>query len=357
MKSTHFRDDHAEIVKHVAYGYVEGKSGNAYQLSVTNFDTVGATSLLTTVEDLAHWDENFYDPRVGGPAFLAQQLHRGKLNSGKELDYAAGLQHGKYRGLRTIDHGGGDAGYRADLLRFPDQHFSIACLCNQGEINPSELTRKVADIYLAEQFKEPAPVRPESAKPVLISEQRLSQYAGLYWKKDDEHAIRIVLKDGKLFLSRSEEERLELTPLSENRFQLILIVFPVAFTFDEATPGAPLRMRIQSPGEEKPDVLERVKEFRPTPDQLSGYAGVYVSEEIEPIYRIVEENGSLVLKRLKSKPQKLQPTLEDYFQGQDGDIHFQRDRSDKIMGFELNSGRIKHFRFRKTTEAKPSTNR
>jgi CubicO group peptidase (beta-lactamase class C family) len=66
MKSTHFRDDHAEIVKRMAYGYVEGDGGNGYRLSVTNFDTVGATSLLTTVEDLAQWDENFYHPRVGG---------------------------------------------------------------------------------------------------------------------------------------------------------------------------------------------------------------------------------------------------------------------------------------------------
>jgi hypothetical protein len=31
-----------------------------------------------------------------------------------------------YRGLATVDHGGADAGYRADLLRFPQQHFSVA---------------------------------------------------------------------------------------------------------------------------------------------------------------------------------------------------------------------------------------
>jgi CubicO group peptidase (beta-lactamase class C family) len=68
MKSTHFRDDHAEIVKHIAYGYVNGEGGNSYRLSVTNFDTVGATSLLTTVEDLAQWDENFYHP-----AWVAQR--------------------------------------------------------------------------------------------------------------------------------------------------------------------------------------------------------------------------------------------------------------------------------------------
>src|SRR5580704_3906932 len=206
MKSTHFRDDHAEIVKHIAYGYVKGEGGNGYRLSVTNFDTVGATSLLTTVEDLAQWDENFYHPRVGGPAMVAQQLQRGKLTSGKELDYAFGLVHGKYRGLPTVDHGGADAGYRADLLRFPEQHFSVACLCNKGEIQPGELTKKVADIYLAEQFKEPMPARPESsAKSVAVSEQRLKKYAGLYWKSDDEQVLRFVLKDGKLFLALSQE--------------------------------------------------------------------------------------------------------------------------------------------------------
>ena len=99
-------------------------------LSVTNFETVGATSLLTTVEDLARWGDNFYHPRVGGAALVAQ-LQCGKLNSGKDLDYAFGLVHGMYRGLATVDHDGADAGYRADLLRFPQLHFSAACLATK----------------------------------------------------------------------------------------------------------------------------------------------------------------------------------------------------------------------------------
>jgi hypothetical protein len=73
-----------------------------------------------------------------------------------------------------------------------------------------------------------------------------------------------------------------------------------------------------------------------------------MSDEIEPVYRIVIENGGLVLKRLKSKPQKFEPTREDSFQGLDGDIHFQRNPSGKITGFVLDSGRIKNFRFNKT---------
>lgn len=66
MNDTHFRDDHTEIVKHIAYGYT-GTAAGGFRLYPTNFDTVGATGLLTTVEDLAKWDDNFEHPRVGGP--------------------------------------------------------------------------------------------------------------------------------------------------------------------------------------------------------------------------------------------------------------------------------------------------
>ena len=58
MTRTHFRDDFSEIVKDQAFGYRWDNEKSAFRLSVTNFDTVGATSLLTTVEDMARWDRN-----------------------------------------------------------------------------------------------------------------------------------------------------------------------------------------------------------------------------------------------------------------------------------------------------------
>ncbi len=223
MKSTHFRDDHAEIVKNIAYGYVEGEAQNTYRLSVTNFDTVGATSLLTTVEDLAQWDENFYHPRVGGPGFLKQQLERGKLNSGKAIDYAFGLSIGKYRGLPTVGHGGADAGYRADFLRFPEEHFAVACLCNKGETNPGELTQRVADIFLADKFKEPAPVRDEERR---LSPFRWRQSASRSFlvcissKGQEKIAVRVAVKDGKVLIAFSGGGGREMTALSDSHFRL-----------------------------------------------------------------------------------------------------------------------------------------
>ena len=172
MKDTHFRDDHAEIVKNMAYGYEPAKK--TFRISITNFDTVGATSLLTTVEDLAKWDENFYHPAVGGDALIQKMLERGKLTNGEQLDYASGLVVGKYRGLATVDHGGADAGYRSDMIRFPGQHFSVACLCNLSSANPSELARKVAEIYLAADMKPAEKPHEDTDKAVTLTAEQAS---------------------------------------------------------------------------------------------------------------------------------------------------------------------------------------
>ena len=348
MKSTHFRDDHAEVVKHIAYGYVRGKGEGEFRLSVTNFDTVGATSLMTTVEDLALWDENFYTPRVGGADLVRQMLVQGKLNNGEELDYAFGLEHGKYKGLTTIDHGGADAGYRADLLRFPEQHFSVACLCNLGQTNPSDLARKVADIYLAGELKDaPSAAAPEAEKPVSLSAQQLASFAGLYWNKDEENAINVVFRDGKLSTAFSPDDIFEMKPTAQNRFHLVGL--PIAMEFKSVQAGAPLSMFFKNDAGGNAHTLELRQPFKPSPEQLAAFAGAYRSEEIEPVYRLVVEEGSLVLKRLKSKPEKLVPTITDYFSTSSGSVHFVRDAQGQVTGFVLNAGRITGVKFRKSS--------
>ena len=39
-----------------------------------------------------------------------------------------------------------------ELLRFPDQKFSVICLCNLTTSNPERLAYQVADIYLKGNF-------------------------------------------------------------------------------------------------------------------------------------------------------------------------------------------------------------
>jgi len=348
MNHTFFRDDHAEIVKNNAYGY-ESEKGGPFRLGLTNFDTAGATSLHTTVEDLAMWDENFYHPRVGGPTFPDQMLQRGKLNNGETLDYAFGLVAGKYKGLPTVDHGGADAGYRSDMTRFPEQHFSVAVLCNDAETSPSSLARSVADIYLAHDLKAPEPSAAAPADPgvgIHLTEQQLSGLQGMYWDRDGDQFLKTFLKDGKLQVSLDVDEEYSLKPASETLFHIADTPWgdQANFRFEPSAGDKPRRL-LQSFGDGKSDIFESVAPSTPTAGDLADYAGSYVSEEIEPIYRIAVRDGKLTLMRLKHKPAPLEPAVLDVFRAEIGTVRFTRDSKHRVSGFVLNSGRIRNFRF------------
>jgi hypothetical protein len=60
---------------------------------------------------------------------------KGLLNDGKPIDYASGLSINTYRGLETVGHGGADAGYRTNILRFPEQRFTVIILANAADLN------------------------------------------------------------------------------------------------------------------------------------------------------------------------------------------------------------------------------
>ena len=154
MKNTHFHDDPKMIVPNRVYSYEPAGKGR-YKIAQLNHGSVGARNLYTTLEDFAKWDQNFYDAKVGGSKLIDKMHVRGQLANGEELDYAAGLKHGGYAGLRTIGHSGSNAGYRSLYTRFPDQRFSIVLF---GNVNTaSELFRRVTpriiDLYLADALR------------------------------------------------------------------------------------------------------------------------------------------------------------------------------------------------------------
>jgi CubicO group peptidase (beta-lactamase class C family) len=357
MAHTHFRDDHAEIIKHDAVGY-EQEPGKPFEISITNFDTVGATSLHTTVEDLQRWDENFYHPKVGGDALVRQMLERGKLNSGEQLDYAFGLVVGKYKGLPMVDHSGADAGYRSDLTRFPEQHFSVAVLCNSADTSPTVLIRKVADVVLAKEIKaaqatapanQSAPSGANATAAITLTPDQMSGFAGLYWNREDDAYVKIFVRDGKL-VGDMGGDSLVLKPFAESRFHVADKPWgdEVEIHFVAPSGDKPRRME-QSFGGDDPTVFEVTEGFTPNADQLAQYAGAYVSEEIDPIYRISADGEKLTLARLKQSPDTLRPLVRDVFTGRIGTVRFLRDQATgNVSGFALNSGRVQNFHFAKT---------
>jgi len=237
MSSSHVHDDDARLVKGRAYGYSRAASG--LRLDTPAGERVGAGGVFSTIRDLQKWDENFYTARVGGRALIEQVQIPGKLNDGQPLTYAWGLQVGRYRGQPIVEHGGSLGGYRAHLIRFPERHVSVACLCNLGSIAPGALTRQVADVVLAAAFAEPpaAAAQPGGAAQTgaagggrgaapagnattPATSLAPDAYAGRYYSDEIDATFTVTVKDGRLMVQRETDSAPALlAPASADEFR------------------------------------------------------------------------------------------------------------------------------------------
>jgi CubicO group peptidase (beta-lactamase class C family) len=208
MTSTHFHDDHTVPVRGRAAAYSPVANGG-WRINIWNNDIVGQGGVMTTVEDLLKWDENFYTGKVGGKGFLARQLHQGLLSSGQPITYAYGLTIGAYRGMPIVDHSGSTGGYRAVITRYPSAHTSFVALCNVSDADPTTLMRRVADIVLANRFTQPVttaqrpgPAARQASSSALVPVGELAKLAGRYYAEELDAWYDLSATDRALILKR-----------------------------------------------------------------------------------------------------------------------------------------------------------
>ena len=107
--------------------------------------TMGDGGLYGSVDELLGWVGRLEMPDA--PELRRIQV-RGRLRSGERLAHASGLFWGRYRGHWTISHNGVAAGFSADLVHFPGERLSVVCLCEGKDLSATEVSRRVADVYL-----------------------------------------------------------------------------------------------------------------------------------------------------------------------------------------------------------------
>jgi CubicO group peptidase (beta-lactamase class C family) len=347
MSRSRFYDDHTEIVKNRAASYMP-RRGGGFQIAATTLDMVGDGNVFTCVEDLFLWDQNFYHNKLGkgGPELINQTLTTGTLNSGEKIDYAFGLVAGQYRGLKIVEHGGAFIGYRAMTMRFPDQRFSVILQCNLGTMNPSNLARRVADIYLADQLKtEVRRVGASDATFIELPEPDLKDKTGAYRNPNNGVIWKLYAKGGKL-VADVPGQTIRFGAISAAEFRSIGTPLEFVLRFEKQGQTTTLRMQR---GPDKPVTLEAVQLVTPSPAQLTEYVGEYRSDEILATYKIVLENGKLFLRHENEykdySKNPLEPTVIDTFFIQGLNLRFARDARKQVAAFTLNAGRVKNIRF------------
>ncbi|HDZ25894.1 hypothetical protein LCGC14_0841550 [marine sediment metagenome] len=343
MKNTHFHDDHTMVVKNRADGYSPTKKG--FRIDMTTLDHVGDGGVFTTVEDLFLWDQAFYSYKLGKELMELIQTP-GVLNNGEKLDYAFGLGINEYKGLKRVSHGGGFAGFRAQMARFPGQKFTVVCLANLGTINPSRLCLKVADIYLADKLKEPekAPKEKKKIKAVTLSKQELEGKVGNYEDERTGEWIIISMKEGKLVFGAAGR-KYALTPVSKTRFQALDAPFDNSIEFIPDEKGIIRKAKTTIEGGEDSNLVKSSLLSPLTPAQLKEYAGDYFNDELPVTYKLAVEKGSLFFKHKNAPKGALKAMDRDKFTMRWFNLEFVRDKRKRIKGFVLGAGRAANIEF------------
>jgi len=343
MLHTQFRNDHTLLIPHRALAYDAGES-EGYKLNVSYGEESGDGMLCTTIEDLQKWDENFYAGRVGGKDFARRMEEPGRLNDGTILEYAKGLRVWDYDGIRAVSHTGGSGGYRAYMVRFPDKHLSVACLCNLSNVNRRKRVQAVAEAYLDGALK-------AKARAITPSIDQLQKWAGLYRDPKTAEVLRFTEKNNKLWLdfaniSGSTSDALELQALSVADFEPVEYMFDLHMKFEApAKDGAPRKV-IVTKEMERPAIFESIDE-RKTSARLVDYPGDYWSDELRVTYALELKEGKLKMKSLIGADgiirelyvpfTELLPVLADEFDLNGAPIvfHFLRDGNQNVTGFLL----------------------
>ena len=346
MTSTHFHDDHTMIVPRRATGYAPHKGGG-FEIDMSNFEQLGDGSVMTTVEDLFKWDQNFDHPLVGGADAIRQLTTPGTLNNGQTIPYAMGLFLDHYRGLNWIHHSGEWVGYRAALSRFPDQHFSTLVLCNcVGSMSPMTMAQRVADVYLTEEFAraENGP-SPKTSPNVPLTE--LKQYVGTYWSQKNGAFRTFVLRDDKLImvapgmtydllpLGGGQFEALEADIEHKDRYIFHAVKNGSNFQLEAVEGGVPVSYEAVRPGLES--------------SHLADYAGSYANDELRATWTLVVEKGKLVRQQWMTEDEEIEPAFPDGFIGDISEgqflMHFNRDSNGRVTSFDVATDMVRPMRF------------
>ena len=352
MRHTQFNDSHTRVIPNRATGYSKAEGGG-FGIDMSDWEQTGDGAVLTTVEDLLRWDQNFYEPRVGDAKLIEEMQRVGVLNSGKNLDYASALRIGVYHGLPTVSHGGAWAGYRAQLLRFPQQKFSVACLCNLSSANPSRLAQQVAEVYLGGLMAPDAPkLQPKkgSEAKIAVSATEQKRLAGSYRNLVSGQIVGVSVRENKL-VGETGGQSFTFVPAAVGRFRLD--GFPGGRSEVEvgaAASGGRSALFVTTTDEDggvEKETFEPVDLWSPTAAELADFAGNYASEELDTTWKLAVQGGNLVVWHRGLPEEALKPTVFGTFTLARMNLTVARDPGRRITGFTLDAGRARGIAFRK----------
>jgi len=292
----------------------------------------GAGALYSTVEDLARWNDAVFGGKVLSDESREAAFTPVEVGSSPASDdggYGYGWGIGRLRGVKVIQHNGGLQGFVSALSCYPDEGLTVAVLVNAAPppaaLNPDQLERDVAQLYLGERMDER-----RTPEAITLPPESLDRFVGRY---DYGSAVLTVKRDGdQLYAQLSGQPRFEIFPSAPNEF--FWKVVEARVTFVEAGGRVVEAVHHQGGGTITAPRLEEQAEVTLTPEQLDAFVGRYDYGGGPAILTVTRE-GTHLFAQLTGQPRfEIFPASETQFfwKAVEAKLTFVRDATGDVTG-------------------------
>ena len=333
MNQSRFYGQFPEQDSSIVTGYSVFTSNNnsVYRPVFFKGNSYGSTGLITTAEDLAKWDRIFYEP-VFGKSVQQLQLQTGKLNSGASIPYGLGLEIEDFKGKKAISHSGVDAGYKSEMIRFPDDQLTVICLANtEDAYNNTDRLFKVAEIFIEFDKAKPVP------STVLCRPKE-----GSYINRANLASMRFIHGGTNPTVSTSPTGYKQVLEPEQNCLYAVKDIQTDSYDFHNNS------FHYSTRGSK--EVYEKINQASPDTTVLKNLAGVYYSEELDVNYNLFVKEGVLYLKFFDTYDVPLIAYQGGLFVGEflgHNVLKIVKGKSDAITGIEFNREGIHALFFRR----------
>ena len=344
MSKTIFNDMESNI-ETVGYSY----NGKKFKRRSASGGIVGDHNLISTIDDLIIWSNNFYQNKLGKEDLnLFNRLYTSsKLNNGEDTGYGYGVFTSTYKGFNQIYHGGDNGIHTSIMIRMPAKKLVVICLANSSRYDDNERKAyKIIDMFLENPLMTTR--TSEHISYVNLNKTQLSSKTGLFYligKNGLGQLRKIILENENLFISDNLNAKgLKLNAINENYFvaenpskEFIHVRF-----LNDSTDKLILHEKYL----DKVDL--KFSLCKPTEIKSGDYKGTYINESTLAKIKVKAKN-----KQIKAKKGIIRipliPFKDDIFYATQNDALFLFDRNSagQVVGLRINAQDFRNFKLKK----------
>jgi hypothetical protein len=315
---------------------------------------IGDHNLISSLDDLIKWDQNFYHNQLGNKdsLLLKKMQTRFVLNNGDTTQYGFGLNITPYKQYLSVGHGGDDYNYTSFAIRFPEQRLSIICLSNLPIYEDTQNNVfAIADMILGVPVRETAFTKNAyqfTGVNTASLKDKTGRYIGIN-KKNSYYFREITLKDTIPYIGfRPDKTTYQLLPIQNHHF---------VFKVDEPDKYVEAWFtRSEGSGEVKwhEKFREDTITFSKKPSanlsttQLKLFSGQYMNQEINSRMQVKAKKNQLVFSKGNIKIKTI-PVGDDTFYAADNYalFRFKKDKDGKVESFMIDAVDFRNMKFTK----------